>query len=132
MGQAEAPLSFDDIVNVLAARIPAFAESDLGREILTSNRDLPYVVFGNFGSFLNQLLLLAPSSDPTVEASFQLLNEMGRSPDQRVLDLASAGVFEVLADAPHSIRVARQLLYGPAIDLFEHMIQLWGAEDRNP
>ena len=127
-----ASLSYDDMVNILAARVPAFAESDLGREVLTANRDLPYVVFGNFASFLNQLLLREPSSDPTVDASFQLLNEMGSSADRRVVDLASAGVFEVLTDSSQSIRVGRQLLYGPAIDLFERMIQLWGAEARDP
>jgi hypothetical protein len=125
-------LGYDHMVNVLAARVPAFAESALGRDALTASRDLPYVVFGNFASFLNELLLRAPSSDPTVEASFRLLNEMGSSHDRRVVDLVSAGVFEILTDSPQSIRVARQLLYGPAIDLFEHMIQLWGAEDRNP
>lgn len=127
-----ASLSYDGMVDMLAARVPAFAESDWGREVLTASRDLPYVVFGSFASFLNQLLLRVPSSDPTVEASFQLLNEMGGSADQRVVDLVSAGVFEILTDSPQSIRVARQLLYGPAMELFEQMIQLWGAEARDP
>jgi len=127
-----ASLSYDDMVDMLAARVPAFAESDWGRDVLTTNRDLPYVVFGNFASFLNRLLLRVPSSDPTVEASFQLLNEMGSSADRRVVDLVSAGVFEVLTDSPQSIQVARQLLYGPAIDLFERMIQLWGAGAGDP
>lgn len=60
------------------------------------------------------------------------LNEMGNSADQRVVDLAAAGVFEVLTDSLQSIRVARQLLYGRAIDLFERMIQLWGVEVKDP
>jgi hypothetical protein len=79
-------------------------------------------------SFLNRLLLRVPSADPTVEASFELLNEMGSSDDRRVVDLVSAGVFEILTDSPASIKVARELLYAPAIDLFERMVQLWGAE----
>ena len=125
-------LRYDDMVDVLVARVPAFSESDWGLEVLTTNRDLPYVVFASFASFLNQLLPRVPSADPTVEASFQLLNEMGSSGDQRVVDLAAAGVFEVLTDSDQSIRVARQLLYGPAIDLFERMIQLWGIEVKDP
>lgn len=126
------PLRYDDMVDMLVQRVPSFAESDEGREVLSANRDLPYVVFGNFASFLNQLLLRVPSADPTVEASFQLLNAMGSSDDRRVVDLVSAGVFEVLTDSPKSIQVAKELLYGPAIDLFERMVQLWGAEARDP
>jgi hypothetical protein len=125
-------LKYDDMVHALVARVPAFSESAWGREVLTANRDLPYVVFGGFASFLNRLLLGAPSSDSTIQASFQLLNEMGNSADQRVVDLAAAGVFEVLTDSQQSIRVARQLLYGPAIDLFERMIQLWGVDVKDP
>ena len=120
------------MVDVLVARVPAFAESDLGREVLNGNRDLPYVVFGGFATFLNQLLLSTLPSDPTVQASFQLLNEMGSSADQRVVDLAGAGVFEVLTDSSRSIRASRQLLYGPAIDLFERMIHLWGIDVKDP
>lgn len=126
------PLTYDEMVDVLVTRVPAFAESDFGREVLTGDRDLPYVVFGSFASFLNQLLSRVAPSDSTVQASFQLLNEMGSSTDQRIVDLAGAGVFEVLTDSSQSIRVARQLLYGPAIDLFERMIQLWGVDVKDP
>jgi hypothetical protein len=127
-----APLKYDDIVNVLVERIPAFVESDLGREVLAGDRDLPYVVFGGFASFLNQLLLIVPPTDSAVQASFQLLNEMAGSADQRVLDLAGVGVFEILTDSSRSIQAARELLYGPGIDLFERMIQLWGVDVKDP
>jgi len=120
------------MVDVLVSRVPAFSESESGRDVLTANRDLPYVVFGSFASFLNQLLLTASLHDSTVQASFQLLNEMGNSTDARVVDLAAAGVLEVLTDSSPSVRVARQLLYGPAIDLFERMIQEWGIEVKDP
>ena len=120
------------MIDVLAARVPAFATSDWGREMLAAQRDLPYVVFGSFASFLNGLLSAHRLLDATVEASFQLLNEMGSAADQRVIDLASAGVFEVLTDSPQSIRVARELLYGRALDLFEQMVQVWGAEAGDP
>jgi hypothetical protein len=120
------------MVELLAARVPAFATSDWGREILATQRDLPYVVFGSFASFLNGLLSAHRPLDATVEASFQLLNEMGGAADQRVIDLASAGVFEVLTDSPQSIRVARELLYGRGLDLFEQMVQVWGAESGDP
>ena len=125
-------LKYDDMIDVLVARVPAFAESDSGREVLARDRHLPYVVFGRFASFLNELLSRVLPADATVQASFQLLNEMGNSADQRVVKLTGAGVFEILTDSSHSIRAARLLLYGRAIDLFEKVIQLWGVDVRDP
>lgn|SRR6266850_4625780 len=127
-----APLNYDDMVDTLVGRIPAFAESDLGREVLAGSRDLPYVVFGGFASFLNQLVSSVAPLDPTVQTSFQLLNEMASSADQRIVNLAGTGVFEILTNSSQSIRVARELLYGPGIDLFERMIQLWGVDVKDP
>ena len=126
------PLRYSDMVDVVVDRIPAFRDSDWGREVLETDRDLPYVVFGAFASFLKHLLTEVPPTDPTVRSSFELLNEMAASPEQQVVDLAATGVFEVLTDSAHSIRAARQLLYGPAIHLFEQMIQLWGVDVTDP
>jgi hypothetical protein len=90
------------------------------------------VVFGNLASFLNERLLKVPQSDPTIQASFQLLNGLGNSTDRRIVDLAAVGTFEVLTDSQPSIRAARQLLYGRALDEFEEMIRTWGVDVQDP
>ncbi len=73
-----------------------------------------------------------PLSDPVIQKSFRLLNEMCSSEDSRVVDLAAVGVIEMLTDTPASIRAARQLLYGCAIDEFEGAMRLWGIDAREP
>ena len=130
-------LRYEGIVDVLFERVPGLIESEEGREAVSEkSRDLPYVVFGAFATYLNRLLsdprTGESTSNPVIEASFQLLNEMGNSADPRLSNLAAVGVFEILTDVQASIRVARQLLYGRAIDHFEAMLQLWGIEVRTP
>ena len=89
-------------------------------------------MFGTFASFLNDRIPELSTANPEIRTSFQLLNDMANSGDPRLEELAAVGVFEVLTDSPHSIRAARELLYGRAIDLFEEMIQNWRIEVRDP
>ena len=77
-------LTYENAVEILLSRVPEFRDKRWNGE----NADLPMVVFGNLASFLNERLSAVPSSDPTVQASFQLLNEMGNSTDRRVVNLA--------------------------------------------
>jgi hypothetical protein len=125
-------LTHEDIVKTLLERVPAFRRSKMTERLLELHKEevhhLDYVVFGHLASFLNDLLPRVSHSDPTIQASFELLNEMGNSSDPRLQRLAAIGTFEVLTDSPASIRAARQLLYGRAIDLFEEMIRIWGVE----
>jgi hypothetical protein len=90
------------------------------------------VVFGAFATFLLDCLAHRSLSEPIIQKSFQLLNEMGNSPDRRIVDLAKVGVFEILTDEPCGIRAARQLLYGRAIDHFEDVMRLWGIDVKEP
>jgi len=127
------PKKSDDMVKILLDRVPAFRDSRLARETLTpDDYELPYVVFGRFATFLNELLRSTSSDDITVLESFRLLNDMGNSSDQGIANLVAVGVYEVLLDSPQSVHMARQLLYGKAIDLFETMIQTWGVEGQEP
>lgn len=121
------------MVQKLFERVPGFRDSRLARESLDEeDYELPYVVFGRLATFLNDLIPKVSLSDPIVQAAFQLLNEMGNSQDRDIENLAAIGTFEVLTDSPPSIRAARQLLYGRAIDLFEEMIRIWGVEVKDP
>jgi len=78
------PKKDDDMVTVLLNRGPAFRDSQLARETLTrDDHELPYVVFGRFATFLNELFWNTPSPDEaTVRARVRLLSEMENSTDQ--------------------------------------------------
>jgi hypothetical protein len=65
-------------------------------------------------------------------ASFRFLTALAESEDPEVRDLASAGTLELLLDTPETIRAARQLLYGRALDAFEDLIRLWGVDTGHP
>jgi len=121
-------LTYENAVETLLDRVPEFRDKWWNGE----NADLPMVVFGDLAAFLNERLSAVPLSDPRVQASFQFLNEMGNSTDWRVVNLAAVGTFEVLTDSQPSIRAARQLLYGRALDWFEEMIRTWGVEVKDP
>jgi hypothetical protein len=126
------PVKYADIVKTLLERVPSFRNSELARQALSDlDYELDYVVFGTFASFLNDRIPELSTANPEIRTSFQLLNDMANSGDPRLEELAAIGVFEVLTDSPHSIRAARELLYGRAIDLFEEMIQNWGIEVRD-
>ena len=122
-------LTYESMVAILLERIPDFRTAvDTSDGVV----DLPYVVFGRFATFLNDRIPRCELSDLTIQASFRLLNQMCEVSDARVMNLAAVGVFEVLTDSPQSIRTARELLYGRAIDQFETMITLWGVDVREP
>jgi hypothetical protein len=123
-------MKYEDMIEVLLQRIPEIREVLVAEERLSE--DLPYVVFGSLARYILGLLANRPLSDPLIQRSFQLLNDMGNSDDREVVDLATAGVYEVLTDEPAGIRAARELLYGRAIDHFEDVIRLWGIDVREP
>jgi hypothetical protein len=118
----------EELVKDLLRRVPAFRDSQFARDTMRwTTYELPYVVFGTFALFLRDLLSSGSRDQATVSASFELLNEMGNSPDPEVADLAAVGVYEILTDSPAAVDVARRRLYGNAIDLFEHMVQTRGG-----
>lgn len=136
MSEMAKSFAYENMVQILFERVPAFRDSDSAHRLLDLHGeeiyDLGYVVLGGFASFLNDLIPKVPLSDPIIQASFELLNEMGNSEDRRIQNLAAIGCFEVLTDSQPSIRAARQLLYGRALDWFEEMIRLWGVEVTDP
>ena len=121
-------VTFDNALEILLARVPEFG----AHRSATPDDDLVYPVFGEFARFLNDLLSRVPPAHPTVKRSFDLLNEMGNSEDKRIAHLTATGVFEILTESQASIRAARQLLYGRALDWLEEMIRMWGVEVRDP
>jgi hypothetical protein len=72
----------DNIVRTLLERIPSFK-----RWRAVDYDDLPYVVFGEFGSFLQEMIEREPMSDDVLKESFALLNEMAETSDGEVINV---------------------------------------------
>ena len=116
-------LTYERIVDILLQKVPGVREV----EDVAGNRELPQVVFGAFGTYLNDRLATHAMSDSEVQASFELLNEMASSSDWQVANLARTAVYEVLVDSPASVEAARRHLYGRAIEDFEQILARWGG-----
>lgn len=116
-------------VEDLLRRIPAFAaERSRDESYISYDDDSPYLVYGDFARFLEQLIL-DPSRSAGTEAivaeSFSLLSELSTAPSDEVADLAIVGVFEPLADCPDCIPVARSMLSKDAVKLFDRVMKGW-------
>lgn len=68
-----------------------------------SHDDSPYLVFGDFGRFLVDVITgreHQAEREGIVVASFKLLDEMAESRDDRIVNVAETTVFENLCDLP--------------------------------
>ncbi|HUK89558.1 MAG TPA: hypothetical protein VLZ81_04095 [Blastocatellia bacterium] len=118
----------ENAVTMLLTEVPAFAEDwKRGQAMSSESPELRYLVFGDFGFFINGLTnrIEETATRKSLAQSFALLNEMGQSSSLEVANLAQVGVFEVLSDSKASVRVARELLTGKALDLFERTVRNW-------
>jgi hypothetical protein len=123
----------NDAVDALMHEIPEFAAHLNADKILVQeDKSDPYIVFGEFGAFLRSVVPQRSLNDTTTLASFRLLTTLGASENPEVRDLVTAGTFDLLLDTPETIRAARQLLYGRALDSFEDLIQRWGVDTGHP
>jgi len=122
-----------DAIDALMREIPEFAARLNADKILSREERIdPYIVFGEFGAFLRSVVPQRSLDDPTILASFRFLTVLGGSEYPEVRDLVAAGTLEVLLDTAETIRAARQLLYGRALDSFEELIQNWGVDTGHP
>ena len=122
-------MTLEAAVGALMQEVPEFAASlDADKVLGAEDKRDPYIVFGEFGNFLRRIVPERSLEDSTVLASFRFLTALAESEDPEVRDLASAGTLELLLDTPETIRAARQLLYGRALDAFEELIRLWGVD----
>src|SRR6266480_772387 len=120
------PLTYDNAVEELLKRVPAFAADRLQDESSLSHDDpRPYLVFGDFARFLiNIITLRAIESDELLSDSFALLGEMATSADDEIVNLAETAVFEVLGDSPKTVAAAREHLPTNALAVFERVVNL--------
>jgi hypothetical protein len=120
----------ENAVKQLLERVPAFAAARANTPWYVSHDDdsSPYLVFGDFGRFLSDLILSGIESGEgraVIEESFALLNEMGSSSNDQLANIAQVGTFELLTDHPETIAAARAHLSGIALALFERTVDIW-------
>ncbi|HEX2271540.1 MAG TPA: hypothetical protein VHH35_18490 [Pyrinomonadaceae bacterium] len=121
-------LSSESAVEELLRRIPAFAtERAKDESYISYDDDSPYLVYGDFARFLEQLILNRSRSatEGILAESFALLSELATSPNDEVADLAVVGVFEQLADCPDCIPLTRSMLSKEAAKLFDRVLRGW-------
>lgn len=116
-------------VEVLLERVPAFAAARaLDYSHMSHDDSSPYLVFGDFAGFLRELIVHKLGAEDTsniLAESFRLLSEMATSPNDELANLAVVGVFEVLADSPESVAVARKQLSRKALKVFDRVLRGW-------
>ena len=112
-------MKYENITQTLLKRVPSFKEArERDLSYMSHDNDSPYLVFGDFGLFLHEYLKTTSRQTQDtnfLQQSFELLNEMLLSPDLEVVNLAQAGVLEILVDSPESAAAVRRYLTTDAI-----------------
>ena len=121
--------SLDNAVEELLKRVPSFAAARAQDEsYISHNDDGPYLVYGDFARFLEELIVdrshTAEAGDVLTE-SFRLLSELATSPNAELANIAVVGVFEALADCPDCIVLAKKMLSKDAANVFERVLRGW-------
>ena len=125
-------LPYEHLVDELVKRVPAFAkEREINESYLSHDDDDPYLVFGDFGRFLVDVLrnrACQMEREKLLTDSFDFLGEMATSPDDQVVNVAETTVFESLSDSPETVAAAREYLSERAVPVFERVAGLWPSE----
>ena len=120
----------EEAVEALLKRVPSFAAARAQDESYISHHDYgSYLVYGDFARFLTELILgrseVAADRADVLAESFKLLSELTTSSNDEVANIAVVGVFEVLADCPDCIVLAKKMLSKDAAKVFERVLRGW-------
>jgi hypothetical protein len=119
------PLSYTRLVDTLLDRIPAFAaERQTNESYVSRDDESPYLVFGDFGLFLLELLksrLRSREQEQLLKDSFELLSDMATSSDDEVVNVVETTVFEQLTDSAEAVAAAEEYLSETANPVFERV-----------
>jgi hypothetical protein len=108
-------------VETLLERVPELAAShDVDPEV-------PYAVFGEFGSFLCEQARRHPPDDELLRRCFAFIDEMAASDDDEVLNILVTGTFEVLSDDDNCSALAKRMLDRPAAALLDRVEKGWAT-----
>jgi hypothetical protein len=119
----------EQAVEALLKRVPSFAAARAEDESYISHNDNgAYLVFGDFARFLTELILdqsrAADKADVLTE-SFKLLSELATSSNDELANIAVVGAFEMLADCPDCIVLAKKMLSKDAAKVFDRVLRGW-------
>jgi hypothetical protein len=117
----------EEAVEALLKRVPSFAAARGEDEsYISHNDDGAYLVYGDFARFLIELILdqsgSADKADVIAE-SFNLLSELATSSNDEIANIAVVGTFEMLADCPDCIVLAKKMLNSDAAKVFDRVLQ---------
>ena len=120
----------EETVEALLKRIPSFATARLRDEsYMSHNDDGPYLVYGDFAFFLRDLILgrftVTEDTGDVLEESFKLLSEVATSSNDEIANIATVGTFEVLADCPDCVILAKKMLSEDAAKVFKRVLHGW-------
>ena len=87
--------------------------------------DLPFVVLGNFGLFIRELLQEVSKNDELLRRCFRFVELMVESKDERVVNLAAVGVLELLVDEETDRAITMEFLGEAARALATEVIASW-------
>ena len=116
-------------VDLLLSRVSDFAEARSQDPSFMSHGedDSPYLVFGDFAFFLLQQLEvkgISSDNENSLQASFQVIDEMLTSADPELVNLIEVGILEVLAGHPAALRLVEKNLSAPGQKRFEEWIKI--------
>ena len=119
----------EEAVEALLKRVPSFAAARAEDEsYISHNDDGAYLVYGDFARFLTELILdqsgTADKADVIAE-SFKLLSELATSSNDELANIAVVGPFEMLADCPDCIVLAKKMLSRDAAKVFNRVLRGW-------
>lgn len=121
-------LTYENIAAELLVRVPSFARvRERSPSFISYRDDRAYLVFGDFGRFLQERMSQPTGDESTLRASFDLLDEMLTSADVELVNLAQVGVFEQLVDDPAKLRKAKQYLSDNAKVVLDRWLTKWIA-----
>lgn len=127
-------IRYQDAVHVLLERVPKFALARAtNASYMSHDDDSPYLVFGDFGLFLKEIIKEHPNTESKSEIlreSFELLGEMVTPSDAELSNLVVVNVFELLVGSVES-KVAREYLSGKALGIFERVVDGWTLTSYN-
>ena len=122
------PPQLNEAVQLLLSQVPEFAEAR-SRDVsfMSYDNDSPYLVFGDFGLFLQEQLKNKPlhgANEDWLQPSVDVIDKLLTSSDPEVSNLIQLGVLEVLSDYPGAINLVKAHLSIPGQEKFDDWVRI--------
>lgn len=105
------PPQLNEAVELLLNQVPEFAEArSRDASFMSYDDDSPYLVFGDFGLFLQEQLKNRPlleANKDWLQSSVAVIDKLLTSSDPEVSNLVQVGVLEILSDYPGAMNLVK-------------------------